>query len=501
MKNLDIYINGLRAVYDNKTLVGSILRNFDFTDPANRKQTYTNSISLPVKQNQHIFEFASEPGYKGTVPYTRVSVEIIVDGYLLVKDGIGYLSSIRDGYYIVAVREQPDIIQTMKDRRLSTLGVASGPIGSPIAQTLLNATSGGKIDFIYNEVSRVYTVANPANFKLFRTSGNMTYYIHSIFSRMTTVDSITFAGGLMSDSFFLNTRVIASQIGVHAPIGDGFQQLDDVIFNSEKSFFDLFKAVLQTFGAVYTISGSTITIEKFDDLTLNRIDWSGKIQKVRSKKFRIPNLAQNNHMRFKTGGEADEKLNETSWPCNNKNIEFDGKIIEPDITVFPFLNLNGLLTGAVSGDNSVFIPDSEFDILTGPGGTTQTIVNSISDFVFLVDGPNSVATGTVVEIEYTIQNSGSVGVKSHTTVGGDNRTIATYYNSQNDYQRFAAMLLDPVMYEIDIDLNVLDLHDYDPFNIPTIPELAAEFYVNKLQYNFEKQGKASKIDIIKFVEP
>lgn len=501
MKNVDIRINGLRAVYDDKTLIGTILRNFDFTDPANRKQKYNNSIKLPVDENQHIFEFASEPGYQGTVPYDRVSVEIIVDGFLLLKDGIGYLSSVQDGYYIIAIREQPDVIQTMKDRRLSTLGVASGPIGSPIAQTLLNATSGGKIDFIYNEQSRIYSVSNPLNFKLFRTNGNMTYYLHSIFSRMTTVDSITFAGGLMSDSFFLNMRMIAAQIGVHAPIGDAFQQLDDVIFNEEKSFFDLFKAVLQVFGAVYTISGSTVTIEKFDDLTLNKISWAGKIQKIKEKKFRIPKLAQNNHMRFKTGGKADEKLNETTWPCNNKNIEFEGKIIEPDITVYPYLNLRGLLTGAVSGDNSIYIPDSEFDILTGPGGTTQTIVNSINDFVFVVDGPNSVATGTVVEIEYTIQNSPGVGVKSHTTVGGDNRTIAAYYNSQNDYLRFAAMLEDPLMYEAEFDLNALDLHDYDPFNIIIIPELAAEYYVNKLQYNYEKQGKDSKASLIKFVEP
>jgi len=482
--------------------IGTVLRNFDFTDPANRKQSYTNTIKLPVRQNQHIFAFADEPGYNGTIPYVRISVEIFVDSYFILKDGIGYLSSVKDGYYIVSIREQPGVIQTMKDRTLSSLGgFTVGPIGAPIPQTLLNATSNGKIDFIFNEQTRLHMVANPANFKLFRVNGNMTWYIHSIFSRMETVDSLTFAGDLMTDAYFLNARVIASQVGIHAPIGDAFQRLEDIIFNSEKSFFDLFKAVLQVFGAVYTISGTTITIDRYDDLTLTNVDWSGKLQKIIEKKFRVPKLAQNNHMRFKTGGEADEKLNQTTWVCDNKNIEHEGTIIKPDVTVFPFLNLNGLLTGAVSGDNAIYIPDSDFDILTGAGGTAQTIVNSISDFVFIVDGTEEVAIGTVIDLEYTIQNSGTVGNKSHTTVDGDNRTIATYYNSQNDYARFAAMMEDPVAYDIEIDLTVLDLHDYSPYNLPIISELVGEFYVNSLQYNFEKQGKASKASIIKYVEP
>ena len=63
------------------------------------------------------------------------------------------------------------------------------------------------------------------------------------------------------------------------------------------------------------------------------------------------------------------------------------------------------------------------------------------------------------------------------------------------------MLADPLMYETEIDLDVLDLHDYSPFNLPIVPELAGEFYVNRLQYNFEKRGKASKATLIKYIEP
>lgn len=500
MKNADIYINGKRAIYDEKTLVGAILRNFDFTDPTNRKQDYTNSIKLPVMENQHIFEFASEPGYSGTVPYTRVSVEIFVDGYLMVKDGIGYLDSIQDDYYIVSIRNQSDLIQTMKDRSLSSPLAGSGPYGTPVVQTLINQTTGMKADFFFNEQTRLYSVANPTSWRLYRTNGNFSAYIASVFSQVGVLDGITFAGSLMSDASFLDMRVVVEKACLQN--NGGTYTFTDVDINSKKSFFDLFKAVLQVFGAVYTISGSIITIDKYDDLTLSKVSWAGKLQKVISKKYRIPNLAQNNYMRFKTGGEAEEKLNESVWTCNNKNIEFEGTIIEPDVTVYPYLSLVGLING-FTGDNdkAINLPDSSFNIRTGAFSSVITPSSAITDFVFVVDGSLSMQIGHQYSIEYTIYN-GASGFTSYTpSGGGDNRSIAAYYNSQGNYARFAAMLADPVMYEVEIDLNVLDLHDYSSFNLVIIPELAGEFYVNRLQYNFEKQGKASKAALIKYVEP
>lgn len=500
MKNLDIYINGVLAVHDEKTLVGSILWNFDFTDPANRKQPYTNSLRLPVMENQHIFEFASEPGYNGSIPYDRVSVEIIVDGYYLLKDGIGYISSVKDGYYIISVREQPDIIQKMKDRSLGFNGI-TGPLTSPIVQTLLNNTNGGKLDFIMNEQTRLDSIANPTQFKLFRTNANYTFYVHTIFSSVATFDGITFAGSLMTDPYFLNMRMIVYQSGIHARLGGSPIFLDDIRPNTERSFFDLFKAILQIFGAVYTIDGSTVTIDRLDDLTLGQVDWSGKLNKVVNKKFNIPNLAQNNYLRYQTGGDAEEGLNESVWTSNNKNVEHEGNIIEPKSTVFPFIDINNIITGLTALTKCIYIPDSDYSIITSVAGTTQTTVNGINEFVFLVDGTDNMPVGTNVVVEYTNQNSPTVATASHALVAGDNRAIATYYNSQNDYQRFAAMLADPVMYEVEMNLNVLDLHDYSPFNLALVPELAGEFYINKLQYNFEKEGRASKVQLIKYVEP
>jgi hypothetical protein len=255
------------------------------------------------------------------------------------------------------------------------------------------------------------------------------------------------------------------------------------------------------FGAVYTISGTTVTIERYDDKTLTKRDWSGKLQKVNSKSFSIPNIAQNNYFRLNPVNEAEKTSNEASWTCNNKNIANENTIIEPDISVYPFLNLNGLLTGSSSNDKSIFIPESEFDIATSAAGTTVTTVKGLSDFVFVIDGANYVSTGGVVDLEYTLQNNSVTQLLSYTLLSGDNRKIATYYNSQNDYQRFEAMIANPVMYEAEMNLNVLDLHDFDPLDIVIVPELAGEYYVNKLQYNFEKSGRSSRITLIKFVEP
>jgi hypothetical protein len=503
MKNVDIYINGQRAIYDDQTAIGTIIRNFDFTDPGNRKLPYTNQIKFPVRENQHIFEFASEPGYIGSIPYDVVEVEIFVDGYFLLKDGIGYITDVSDGYYNLSVREQPDLIQTMKDTALSSLDGRTQILGvsTTWVQTLLNNTSGPKLDVIYNEQQRLYSVTNPTKFRFYRYNSNLTYYIHSIFTLMATASGITFAGSLMTDTYFLGLRMICSQANTYSPTGGSTFFIDDVVFNPDKSFFDLFKAVLQMFGAVYTISGTTVTIERYDDKTLTKRDWSGKLQKVNSKSFSIPNIAQNNYFRLNPVNEAEKTSNEASWTCNNKNIANENTIIEPDISVYPFLNLNGLLTGSSSNDKSIFIPESEFDIATSAAGTTVTTVKGLSDFVFVIDGANYVSTGGVVDLEYTLQNNSVTQLLSYTLLSGDNRKIATYYNSQNDYQRFEAMIANPVMYEAEMNLNVLDLHDFDPLDIVIVPELAGEYYVNKLQYNFEKSGRSSRITLIKFVEP
>ncbi len=503
MKNVDIYINGSRAIYDDQTAIGTVIRNFDFTDPGNRKQAYTNNLKLPTRENQHIFGFASEPGYAGSIPYDKMVVEIFVDGEFLLKDGIGYLTNVAGGYYEITVREQPDVIQTMKDTALSSLDGRTQIPGLSTAwvSNLLNNTSGPKLDFLFNEQQRLYSVSNPTRFRYYRLNSNLTFYVHSIFTIMAAASGITFAGSLLTDAYFLGLRLVCSQANTYMPSGGTTFFIDDVVFNSEKSFFDLFKTVLQKFGAVYTISGSTITLQRYDDITLTKLDWSGKLQKVNSKKFRIQNIAQNNYMRMKPKNGAEATLNESVWTCNNKNIENEKVIIEPDEAVYPFLNLKGLITGAAAGAKSIFLSESEFDIVTSAGGTTMTSVKPLSDFVFVTDSAQYIPTGRIIELEYTLQNNSATQLLTYVLLSGDNRYIATYYNSQNDYARFAAMIADPVVWEAEIDLNVLDLHNYNPLHLPIVPELAGEFFANRLQYNFDKGGRSSRVILIKYVAP
>ena len=503
MTSVEIYINGEMAVYDDQTAIGTIIRNFDLTDPGNRKQPYTNNLKLPERENQHIFQFASEPGYNGTIPYVKIVVEIFVSGYFLLKDGIGYLTNVSGGYYHITVRDQPDAIQTMKDTMLSSLDGRTSVPGAAAAwvPALLNNTSGPKLDFIFNEAQRLYSVANPTMFRNYRLNSNFTFYVHSIFTIMAAASGLTFAGSLLSDSYFLGLRMICSQANAHAPTGGTTFFIDDVIFNSEKTFFDLFKAVLQIFGSVYTISGSTITLQRYDDITLNKVSWAGKLQKVNKKSFSIPGIAQNNYMRYKPQNEADTSTNEAVWTCNNVNIEHSKDIITPDAALYPFLNLKGLITSASAGDKSIFIPESEFDIVTSAGGTDVTSVKSLSDLVFVTDGTQQMPTSRLVDLEYTLQNNPATQVLNYTLLSGDNRYLATYYNSQNDYLSFAAMIANPVFYEVEVNFDVLDLHNFDALDIAIVPELAGEYYVNRFQYNFDKGGRSSRAALIKYVAP
>lgn len=507
MKNLDIYINGSRAVYDNKTLIGSILRNFDLTDPSNRKQLYTNTMKLPVAENQHIFGFASQPGYVGTVPYDRISVEIIVDGFLLVKNGIGYLSGVQDGYYLLNVREQPAIIQTMQDTKLEDLTIADYTIPGTgnMVQRLINSTSKVKIDYLFNDATIEDIAAHPGGIRLFNTSSNLTYYIADIFTQIATDLGITWAGSLFSDTYFMNMRMVLATAAVGVSGSTTIGIMKNIVLNENKTVFEFFKAVLQAFGAVYKINGSTITVEKFDDITLGKVSWAGKLSKVTEQKYNIPNLAQKNYYRVKAGGDADDNINQAIWTCDNKNIEDESTMIEPDITCYPFVGLSGLYgsTAFVNAEKAIYLPDSSFTVFFKTDGTYWLVPETtINDLVFVIDGAEQFYVGMGVEIDYVEDFPSATTISiSHTIVSTDNLNIATYYNSQNDYLRFGAMIEKPLMYKAEFNLSVLDLNQYDPFNIVIVPELAGEFYVNSLQYNFEKQGKASKATLIKYVEP
>ena len=503
MKNIEIYINGALAIIDDKTEAGVVLRNLDLTDPANRKQPYTNTIKFPVIENQHIFELASEPGYAGTVPFDRMNITIVVEGFMLLKNGIGYLQSIKEGYYELSIREQPAIIQTMRDTTLASLGGGSAvSVPSPVVQSLLNATTKTKLDIIFNETQYEYSVTNPTKFQVDAKTANYTYYVYSIFMLMQNVAGINFVGSLMTDTYFRKLRLVTSMTNVVGNVGNTFRFVPEITLNTEKTFFDLFKAVLQMFGAVYYIVDNYVIIDKFDDLTLSTVDWSSKLGSVTSKKFHVEKIAQTNYMRYKAGGDAIDELNQCVWTCENKNIESESVIIESDATVHPFISLKDVITGAIAEDTAIFLPKSEFDFTVGGSAVNKNIISEISDLIFVVDGTKEIPVGTIVELEYhVIADPSGSHIAAHTVVAGDNRTYATYYNSQNDYRRFASILEYPVVYEVELNLNVLDLQAYYPFNLVLMPELGGTFYLNKLQYNFSGKGKKSRATLIKYIEP
>jgi hypothetical protein len=498
MKNVDIYINGSRVFTDNKTKIGTTIRNFDITDPSNRKQPFTNTILLPVKPNDTIFKFASQPGYQGTLPYDRLDVSIVVDGYHIITNGIGYIQEVKDGYYYVNIREQPDIIQTMQDKTLasvysgytSTLGAIAGGVW---IQTMKNATSNIRFDFIINETQKQYMLANTrARMDLANT--NYTCYIKDIFTRAASQMGITFAGSLLSDSYFQTLRMVVAK-AYFVQTGTSVQ-IRDVVLNEKKSFFDLFKAVLQVFGAVYRISGTTITIEKYDDITVSSVNWEGKLHKAGPKKFSIPNFAQNNYMRFKKGGAAEETLNEAVWTCANKNIANQAVIIEPDVTVYDRYNLFSVFSFGAIDIDYIAVPEASFTLDTsGAYPYTLDITSTINELAFVIDSGFSDLI-IPIDADY-VDLAGVVQLSSFIMAVTDDGNVATYYNSQNDYTKMAALIDKPVMYEVEMNLDALDLHDYDEFVNKRIPELGGDFYANSFQYNFAQGGKGSKLTLIK----
>ena len=89
-------------------------------------------------------------------------------------------------------------------------------------------------------------------------------------------------------------------------------------------------------------------------------------------------------------------------------------------------------------------------------------------------------------------------LKTYVTLAGDNIPLTTYFNSQNEYNILFDMLYNPVIYEAELQLNILDIAFFDPMKFVFIKELGGLFYVNTIKdYLINSPDKTATAELIK----
>lgn len=501
---IEIYVNGTRVKLDGTQAIALNIENFDIKDISNRKVTYTNNFKIPVRGNSQTFGFIEMPQSVSTLAYSDFAMTIVSSG--LVLTGRGRLVDVSDGYYNVIFNMKPDVLQAMREYSLATATGLAYDISTVDMTTQLYKGTGSayKMDILYNEWQKTYAETNANKYLHDYRTSYLTRYVKHIFKAFEASSGYTFSGGLWTDSYFEDLRVVVHQHSIRAAIPSvNPNRLENVITVPDATFYDLFREVLKIFCGVFKVNGTVISIEKFDLLNWTApVLWDNRLVKVNQKLFEIPGTAQNNKLRYSAQDGATPSLNEVNMPCNNINLPYETELININASVYPFLDIGPYFyhSDASANARAIYLPDKNTYQNYSSLSTYKVSTNQgVSKFVFVCNGADTVGSGFEF---HTFFKSGTGpawtdGLQQITYIGAG-ISIATYYNSVNDYIRIAAMLQNPVFYEVEMNLSALDMQSFDPFNLVRIPELNGNFYVNSIKnYLLTSNKNTATIELIK----
>ena len=128
-------------------------------------------------------------------------------------------------------------------------------------------------------------------------------------------------------------------------------------------------------------------------------------------------------------------------------------------------------------------------------------VKGLKDFVVFVDSAEFLGQPLSVALVYlneTVPNNWVEYTLSGSLTADADTTIVKYYDPTPNYSLITTMLTNPVFYEAELLLNIIDIYEFDHFKAVKIDELEGIFYVNKIN-NFlaTSPGTPTKVQLIK----
>ena len=500
------YLNSNELKLFPEMAIGITIENFNISDLANRRIDRTNIIQVPKAGNETVFEFSSIPNAPTDFVYNDYDFDLIVDGIKIYENGRAFIMGEDDKSYTLNITNNKNIIDLLKSISLAEL-FDSAEIDLVTLTTWKNLfkqeTNGFKIDYLF------WTDYPPAadEYKYSVKYNYLSIYIDTILDKIETDYSITFSGDLLTNADYLEMRIPLVAANLKLDYGTVDIYVDGIVIHDSLNAWDLVKNVLQLFCGVFKIGGIDMELQKFDDLDITTpIDWSGKLVS-KTKKFSIPGTGQLNYINYSVAENVSESDNQAVIECNNANIEATHEIGKMKAKLFPKENRNSVQYSNASPSPLGVAIYPELNRETGFASFGTSIVNlvnalrGLNDLVILVDSTDYLGQPLTIALEYYTESVG--GLWSYATLNGsltaDADTILTkYYSPSANYSLIETILTDPVMYEAELLLNVIDMYGFDYFKAVQIDELEGIFYVNRIS-NFlaTSPGVPTKVELIK----
>ena len=127
-------------------------------------------------------------------------------------------------------------------------------------------------------------------------------------------------------------------------------------------------------------------------------------------------------------------------------------------------------------------------------------ISGVSDIQFLVDSAEFLGQPLQVVLTYLsfVGATWTYDLESGNLTNNAHTIVAEYYNPTANYSLIETILTDPVMYEAELLLNILDINAFDNFVAVKIDELEGIFYVNKITESLiTSPGIPTKVELIK----
>lgn len=259
------------------------------------------------------------------------------------------------------------------------------------------------------------------------------------------------------------------------------------------------------FCGVYKISGSDMELQKFDDLDYTTpVDWSGKLVS-KSKKYAIPGIGQKNYIKHDVADNVDVLHKGGSVDCNNENINYSVDLIQLRDKLFPYKDTNPNYSAPSS--DPLLVPNLPARVVARPnlpGDPTNEPVKGLKDLVILVESAEYLGAsgGSPLSVQasaYRDSDWSEIFQADTTTITSNAQTYLTeFYDPTGNYALMATMLTDPVIYEAELNLNIIDVFSFDHFKAVKIDELEGIFYVNKISnFLITSPGTPTKVELIK----
>lgn len=496
---IQAYLNSEEIRMFPDIAIGITIENFNISDISNRKIDRTNVIRVPKAGNEDIFEFSSLPNAPTDYAYQDYDFDLIIDGIKIYENGRAFIVGEDESSYTLQITNAKNIIDLLKSISLATLYESDDILFTNTTDWLevfRGKTVGFKIDFLYHEDDP------DADAYWWHVRWNyLSIYVSTILAKIAADFDVSFSGDLLSESDYEEMRIPCVSANITRDKLATNMYIQDLIIHDSLNAWDLLKIIMQLTCSVFKIDGTDIELQKFNDLDVTTpIDWTGKMVS-KTKKFSIPDTAQKNYIRHTVANNIDKNQDGGLIECNNLNLPYEKDLATMKDKLFPFWDINSFYTNASAYPLLGIELEKKDTAMNAVDGSLER-VSGLKDLIILVDSDEYLGQPIAITFHYAWKNS-VTELWQYTSLNGNlvvdaDTTIVEYYNPTANYSLIETMLTDPVFYEVELLLNIVDIQTFDHFKAVKIDELEGLFYVNRISdFLATSPGIPTKVELIK----